>query len=660
MNSFFKTLEELLKKDERFVSTDGKIMRNAVFEASNKMDEKLLKLLLSNSDIKKTFFKNINDVLVFDKQQFNFVINNREMLPDSFTRYRQDIGLVDSKDDYISATNDVVLSFPFKDCVLEFDSTDPDQKREEVFFNEVLAHDDKDHLFSPKVFTNAKLIDKKGEKDLKDFDENKNLLIKGNNLIAMHSLLPKFKGKIKLMYWDILYNTDSDHVPYNDSFKHSSWLVMMKNRLEVAKELLRDDGVICIQCDDNEMAYLKVLMDEIFGRDKYLSTLVIENSGALFGTKVAHINRTFIKQKDYITIYTCANNVYINPLYDLIEPYDSHFNKIIISENETYTLLDYLKKNNKVLNIFKKYSMEIKIDNINVLMKIDKQMREIFNKELSPILYQDSPYTLQLSDKELKLLKQNDLVKINGNYIHMTSGGKIRFYKSFKDSLNYADDYKNSYGRVGYRGDLWKGFGDDMGNVGDEGGVLLKNGKKPERLIGNLLKAMTNENDIVLDAYFGTGTTGAVAMKMGRKFIGIEQLDSHFELAKTRLNNVINGDETGISKQVGWKGGGEYQCCELMKLNQNYIEEITKAKNKKTLVDIAKRMFDTGFVSCKVKNDEVKELIENPNNVDFDDIKKVLIEILDKNQLYVNYVDIDDIDFKVSAIDKKFTDSFYK
>lgn len=659
MNSFFKTLEELLKKDERFISTDGKIMRNAVFEASNKMDEKLLKLLMSNSDIKKTFFKNIDNVLVFDKQQFNFVINNREMLPDSFTRYRQDIGLVDSKDDYISATNDVVLSFPFKDCVLEFDSTDPDQKREEVFFNEVLAHDDIDHLFSPKVFTNAKLIDKKGEKDLKDFDENKNLLIKGNNLIAMHSLLPKFKGKIKLMYWDILYNTDSDHVPYNDSFKHSSWLVMMKNRLEVAKELLREDGVICIQCDDNEMAYLKVLMDEIFGRENHMDTIINQSANSVFGTKAAHKNKTIIKIKDYIIVYQNGGLKTITPLYTKSEKpiYDSH--EFMLINNKKIPTTDYFKNNYE--KYFADRNIKINKDNIIKCLNIDSAFHNEVLPKIENIMVEAVACNKELSNEIECKLKCGEIVEVDSvKYCRENEGsGELRFLRYLKESCNNTDDYVPTYCKVDILGDIWNNSSGYQ-NINNEGMVKLKSGKKPESLLYKILKIFTSSQDIVLDAYFGTGTTGAVAMKMGRKFIGIEQLDSHFELAKTRLNNVINGDETGISKQVGWKGGGEYQCCELMKLNQNYIEEITKAKNKKTLVDIAKRMFDTGFVSCKVKNDEVKELIENPNSVDFDDIKKVLIEILDKNQLYVNYVDIDDIDFKVSAIDKKFTDSFYK
>lgn len=660
MNKTFETLENLLKKDERFVSQDGKIMRNAVYEASNKMDEALLALLMSDEKIKEMFFKKVNDIYVYDKQKFNFVISNRQMLPDSYTRYRQDIGLINSKDEYISATNDVVLSFPFKDCVLEFDSTDPDQNRKEVFFNEILAHDEIDHLFSNKVLSNAKLVDKDGEKEITEFIDDSNLLIKGNNLLAMYSLLPRYKGEIKLMYWDILYNTKDDRVPYADSFKHSSWLVMMKNRLEVAKQLLREDGVICLQCDDIEMAYLKVLMDEMFDRKNFLSCIVIESGGTLFGTKVAHIDKTFVKQKDYILVYAAKNNsITVKPLYDAIEPFDTHYNKIIINPNETYSLLEYIRKSKEIVKIFEKYNISIQVENINKLIKIDNDFAEIFYKNIAPILYQDCPYTNNVEKENLDKLEHNEIVEINGVFVHMTTGNKFRFYKCFKDCLNIADDYKMSYGRTGFRGDLWKGFGEDMKNVEDEGGVKLKNGKKPERLVNNILKSLTNENDIVLDAYFGTGTTGAVAMKMGRRFIGIEQLNDHIELAKKRLKNVINGDETGISKVVDWKGGGYFVYCELKKLNEQFIDEIKQANTNAELSVIWNKIGETGFVSCFAGNEKIKEIFEDIDKIEIDTIKKILIEILDKNQLYVNYEDMNDIDFKVKDEDKEFTESFY-
>ena len=642
MNKIFETLENLLKKDERFVSQDGKVMRNAVYEASNKMDEKLLSLLMSDEKIKEIFFKKVNDIYVYDKQKFNFVINNRQMLPNSYTRYRQDIGLTNSKDDYISATNDVVLSFPFKDCVLEFDSTDPDQKREEIFYNEILAHDEIDHLFSNKVLTNAKLIDKEGEKEIKEFDEDSNLLIKGNNLLALHSLLTRYKGKVKLMYWDILYNTESDYVPYADSFKHSSWLVMIKNRLEVAKQLLRDDGVICLQCDYNEMSYLKVLCDEIFDRDNYVSMVTVKTSSES-GVKVNA--KKPIKVSEYILIYSKNKDRYNYKHARIITGYDENYKYYVVNEKE---LVDKWKFRN-IRDVLSE--------------ELNKAKRDLSNDELRKFQIENKNKVFSvrdISDGLKRFIKEKNINK-DKVYKYITSTGKeTLLYKNgeivFINKKISLIDGKEEITKIA--SDIWIDVSWD--GIANEGGIKLKNGKKPERLLQRLLSMFTNENDLVLDVYFGTGTTGAVAMKMGRRFIGIEQLDSHIELAKTRLKNVINGDETGISKAVDWKGGNSFVYCELKKLNENYIESIRKANTMAELNIIWEKIGETGFISCCINN-ELNEIIKSIDyrELDIDSVKKILIEILDKNQLYVNYEDILDVDFKVSDEDKKFTESFY-
>ena len=657
MNKIFETLENLLKKDEKFVSQDGKIMRNSVYEASNKMDEKLLSLLMSNEKIKEVFFKKINDVYVFDKQKFNFVINNREMLPDSYTRYKQDIGLINSKYDYISATNDVVLSFPFKDCVLEFDSTDPEQKREEVFFNEILAHDEIDHLFSDKVLTNAKLIDKDGEKELTEFDDNSNLLIKGNNLLAMHSLLSKYTGQVKLIYWDILYNTKNDRPPYPDSFKHSSWLTMMKNRLDVAKKLLKDDGIICLQCDDNEMTYLKVLMDELFGRDNYLITLIEQ---VRYSDKSLNDKSDFQPVFEYLLVYKSTKNK--ATIYRPTIEYS--LNKFIFEIKEISPGEEFMVNGRKV-TVFKKGEWDI-------IKSKEPGMNKLKETWITGAIYSGTGHGLmwqRVVEPRISKDGYECLYKVDGLG---DDGLGYRYYTGpQKKTARYGKMYtavpisrkKEIESGVGSKKELtivnYINISPDLGNCRQEGGVELQAGKKPEVYLNYLLTLFTKENDIVLDAYFGSGTTGAVAMKMGRRFIGIEQLDSHIELAKTRLKNVIAGDETGISKIVNWKGGGSFIYCELKKLNENYAEEIKHANTKDELSDIWKRMFDTGFISCFANKDKVLNMIKDPNNTSIDDMKKVLMELLDKNQLYVNYEDMNDENFKVSNIDKEFTESFY-
>lgn len=276
MKNTLEILIKTLEKDERLV-VDGELLKNKVIELANKMDTGLLRLIKSEKDLKKHFFVEVDDVLVFDKQKFFDFVNNKNFLADSFTKYKNTIGLSNGEK-YFSEFNEVVLAWPYKDTVLEGGQSKEDAKRNEVFHNEILAPDQIDRLLDPKVFTNFKEYTNDGEQELKgdediDFD-NKNLIIKGNNLIALHSFKRKFAGKVKLIYIDPPYNTGNDSFKYNDRFNHSTWLTFMKNRLDVARELLVEDGAIFISIDDHEQGYLKVLADELFGRENYIGNLV--------------------------------------------------------------------------------------------------------------------------------------------------------------------------------------------------------------------------------------------------------------------------------------------------------------------------------------------------------------------------------------------------
>ncbi len=200
-------------------------------------------------------------------------LNNKEFLPDSFTAYKTKIGLAIG-DKYLSENQEVVLNFPYKDCVLEGGQTKDDAKRQEIFFNETLAPTEINRLLDDKVLTNFKRYDETGEHEVEVLNDTDNLIIKGNNLIALHSLKKRFAGKIKLIYIDPPYNTGNDSFQYNDNFNHSTWLTFMKNRLEVARELLSEDGLIFVHLDYNEAHYFKVLMDSIFGQDKFVNEII--------------------------------------------------------------------------------------------------------------------------------------------------------------------------------------------------------------------------------------------------------------------------------------------------------------------------------------------------------------------------------------------------
>lgn len=550
--NFYNEVLNVLKSDERFFSDDGQLLRNAVYEAAMQMDAKLIKALYANEETRKQFFTDVDGIAVFDKVGFGWVINNREFLPDSYTRYKNKIGLVNNKGEYISASNDVELVFPYKDCVLEGGQTKEDQKRSEIFYNETLAPDEVDRLLDPKVLTNAKRYTVVGVQSITNISENDNLIIKGNNLLAISSLLKAYEGKIKLIYIDPPYDTGSDSFGYNDRFNRSSWLAFMKNRLEIAKQLLSDDGAIYVQLDYHQVHYAKVLMDEVFGEDNF-QRKIIWRIGWLSGYKTKDNN--WIRNHDTILFYS---------------------------------------KNNAILD-FKKY----------YIPKSDFKTIANSNAERYPI--ED-------------VWNGNEYDDLNSIAIVSFSGETV------SKMLNPEDEVK---------------------------------GQKSEKLIERIIKAHTNEGDIVLDFFGGTGTTAAVAHKLHRQYIVCEQLDKHIDIMLRRLDKVIDGEQSGVSKRNNWQGGGSFVYCELAKLNQNYVDVIEKATTNEELTKLYDEILETGFISYKVNPKDIDVNSDEYIKLSIGDKKRLLMELLDKNQLYVNYCDIDDETFKISEEDKAFTRSFY-
>lgn len=557
MNNFYKSVIDVLKQDPRFFTENGELLRNAVYEAAMKMDSNLIKLLYENEVTKNRFFTVVNGIAVFDKVGFGWVINNREFLPDSFTRYKNKIGLVDNNGEFLSSSDNVVLSFPYKDCVLEGGQTKEDQKRDEIFYNETLAPDEVDRLLYPKVFTNAKRYTQDGIKENVIFDENDNLIIKGNNLLTIASLLKKYEGKIKLIYIDPPYNTGSDTFGYNDKFNRSSWLTFMKNRLEIAKKLLSEDGAIYVQLDYHQAHYAKILMDEIFGEENFQRE-IIWRIGWLSGYKT--IEKNWIRNHDTILFYSKNNN-------------SLSFNKYYIPREE---FKDIAKSNAKS------------------------------NAERYPI---------------------EDVW--NGNeYDDLNSIAIVSFAgETVSKLLNPDDEVK---------------------------------GQKSEKLIERIIKAHTDENDIVLDFFGGTGTTAAVAHKMKRRYILCEQLDKHVDIILRRMKKVIAGEQSGISKRNNWHGGGSFVYCELAQLNDKYLEAITKAENDEQLKSVWLEIAKNGFISSYVSPQEIDPNADDFKSLSFEDKKRLFLALLDKNMLYVNYCDIDDETYDISEADKAFTNSFYK
>lgn len=322
MANFYETVLTVLKSDERFVAEDGTFLRNAVYEAAMKMDEGLIRLLLSNEETGARFFADIDGVKVFDKMGFAWVINNRQFLPDSYTRFKNKIGLTDENGDLISTSGKVELVFPYKDCVLEGGQTKEDQKRSEVFYNEMLAPDEVDRLLYPKVFTGARRYSVEGECNLAGeiipetvslkeegitkFADTDNLIIKGNNLLVISSLLKRYEGRVKCVYIDPPYNptSNANTFAYNNTFNRSTWLVFMKTRLQIAKRFLTSDGVLIVAIDKNEQPRLQILIEEIFPEYDTDCITVVHNPRGTIGTNFSYTHEyaIFVTPKGKKTI----------------------------------------------------------------------------------------------------------------------------------------------------------------------------------------------------------------------------------------------------------------------------------------------------------------------------------------------------------------------
>ena len=325
MTNFYETVLTVLKSDERFIAEDGTFLCNAVYEAAMKMDQGLIHLLLSNEETSTRFFADVDGVKVFDKADFAWVINNRQFLPDSYTRFKNKIGLTDESGELLSTSSKVELVFPYKDCVLEGGQTKEDQKRQEIFYNETLAPDEVDRLLYPKVLSGARLFSSDGSQAIDRFKDGDNLIIRGNNVLALSSLCGRYNNRIQFIYIDPPYNTANDSFKYNDTFKRSTWLSFMKTRIQYAQKLLKESGVIAIQINYKEYSYLKVLCDELLGEENYITTVTIKTATT---ASFRAINDCPVNVSEFIVIY--AKNkakAKIKPVYvacDYSEDYGSY------------------------------------------------------------------------------------------------------------------------------------------------------------------------------------------------------------------------------------------------------------------------------------------------------------------------------------------------
>lgn len=634
----YETLETQLRKEPNYVTDSGELKKWVIINKAQNYDAEIIALLLDDKELKTKFFIDIKGVLVFNQSLFIQFLEQKNYLNDSYTAYKNKVGLnIDGK--YLKQRNEVALVWPFKDCVLEGGLSREEEKREEIFFNETLAQDEINQLLEPKVFTNSKIYSAVGEKTLGKFNRNEkgiitdNIIVKGNNLLALHTLKEEFAGQVKLIYIDPPYNRDADAF-YNDNFKNSTWLTFMKNRLEIAKELLIDDGFFFIQIDDYQLGYLKILCDEVFNRENAVNIIAVKMSETS-GVKMAHVDKKLPKIKEFILSYRKNNSSRLNPIK-------------IKKESQGSKLDDYLKYYKKVIENYNDPVEEWTITSINEYLK--KQGLETDEQSVK---------NFQLENAERVVYRTN-----NKSFENLNVKGKLALVKS-KQGLDYVWwEGKQMLFLADYIDEYICDFWTDIStiNLNKEGGVDLANGKKPEKLLKRIIQLVTKEGDIVMDYHLGSGTTAAVAHKMKRQFIGVEQLNYGENDSVVRLKNVINGDNSGISTEedVQWKGGGEFVYLELKKYNQIFVEQIESAKDSNILLKIWEEMKAKSFLNYNVDLQKQEAHIEEFKALSLAVQKQHLLELLDKNQLYVNLSSLNDKDFACTEEEKKVTKEFYQ
>jgi len=601
-------LENTLRKEPNYLTDNGDVKKWVVISKAQNFDETLIGLLLDQPRLKKEFFREIHGHWIFDQNRFTDFIEQKEYLEDSFTRYKNKIGLTIGNK-FLSQRNEVSLVWPYKDCILEGGQSREEQKRNEIFFNELLAQDEITQLLEPKVLTNAKHFTSNNEQKFDKFNRNEqgtitdNLLIKGNNLLALHSLKKEFAGKVKLIYIDPPYNTGNDGFKYNDSFNHSTWLTFMKNRLEIARKLLREDGVIFISLDDKEAHYCKILMDEIFGRENFIAD-------------ICHKARASVS------------------------------NDKIISPNHNHILL-FAKKERIVFSKKNQFGEKNELKGFN--LKDDKG-----NYKLVPV---DGPggdkkgnpyyeflgvigYWRFSQDRMQRMYEENLIVK-KGNSL----------YQKY-----YEEKAKNSRKTT----TTWWDNGFLTSSATGELKTLMKSENpfsNPKNI--NLLKHIIDlwvreKDDIVLDFFAGSSTTAQAVLDLNkedggnRQFILCEQMEYVENVTTERVKKVIEKNQEG-----------SFFYFELKKYNETFIEQIQEVNTSEELLEIWEAMKERSFLNYNIDIKAQDNHIEEFKSLSIEQKKQHLVQLLDKNQLYVPFSAMNDVTYGVTEDEKTLTKAFY-
>lgn len=410
--------------------------------------------------------------------------------------------------------------------------------------------------------------------------QSENMLIHGDNLIALQALQQDYAGRIKCIFIDPPYNTGAAFEHYDDNVEHSTWLSLMKSRLVLLHQLLADNGTIFIQIDDNEQAYLKVLCDEIFGRQNYIN-MVSVNAKVSAGASGGGEDKRLKKNIEYILIYAKDINNFepFHPVYKKTELMSYIQRMKEDNKSFKYTTVLYRCENREYFKTIKDGAGDdIVIERVlDYETKSVKQVAQLegITEEEAYEKYYDQIMTTTNAQTSIRTRVWDATDSENNMYIatYTPKTGKdkgtvkelIFMGKQKVLVIWLKDTTEHIKGKIYKKervGTYWDGF--SWINVTKEGGVLFPMGKKPESLIKQILEMATEPGDFVLDSFLGSGTTAATAHKLGRKWIGVELGEHAYTHCKARLDKVVDGtDQGGISKELDWQGGGGYHFYEL-------------------------------------------------------------------------------------------------
>lgn len=606
--------------DKYFIGDE--LNRAKVADDLRAYDEALLTKLLQIDFIKENYLKQVAGQQLFKIDQLEEAVLYDDYWDTSYTKYENRVGLT-AQGKFIDDSQDVVLNFPFKDCVLSASMTKEDKGSayDDAFLNEIIEKDEIDCLFDRKIFQNAKefgLVAKPVQAD--SWTETDNLIIKGNNLLVLHTLQQRYENKVKLIYLDPPYNTGKDF-EYNDKFNESAWLTFIKNRLEEARELLAEDGSIWVTLDNNEVYYLKTLMDEIFGRENFVTDIIWVNNRQSKG----YLDQISLHHNT-ILVYRKSEQFVLNPLSRTEEDNKNYKNP----DNDPRGAWRSSDVRNSLWRPNLQY--DITTPSGKVIKHPENGWRfskDTFERELAA-------GKIKFSDDETRVIRKIYLADQNGRAVESVWQTDVAGTTREANSEIKALFSETAFATP-----------------------------KPEKLLQRIIEIGSNEGDLVLDFFMGSGTTQAVAMKMHRRFIGIEQMDYINTVSVPRLQKVIAGEQGGISKDVDWQGGGSFVYAELFPKNMGYLQDIIAAKTMDELQSVYDRML-TGVEGSMAPADisfraDLSKIEWDSSKVKFDDQKRLLVKLLDKNGLYYNYSEIDDADVRefLSDEDYQFNKSFY-